>query len=154
MSIVVIPATVLLNGAYLVRLENSDWVSYPASKSRPRKVVMMGDTLANNIEYMTKPELRAELARLRAEVEQLRIDAEAGRRLPVTADGVRVYPGMKLYPKHPIPDVDNDHGIVTIGIYDPVTMEHRVHGYDEFRVGLNYSSKLEALRAAQEGGGA
>lgn len=72
-------------------------------------------------------------------------------KLTKTADGVSVWPGMKLYPMHPLPDID-DHGIVTIGIYDPETMEHHVHGYDDFRTGCCYSTK-EAAAAARAGEG-
>src|SRR5690554_6157274 len=86
-------------------------------------------------------ELIAENTKLRAIVDKL----------PKTADGVPVVPGMALYPLHPLPGVEDDHGIATIGVYDPATMEHLVHGYGEFRTGACYSTR-EAAEAAKEMG--
>jgi len=84
--------------------------------------------------------LEAQLATANAVIEKL----------PKTANGVTAVPGMKLYPLHPIPDTEDDHGIVTIGVYDPETMEHHVHGYNDFRVGLNYSTPQAAAEAAKK----
>ena len=83
-----------------------------------------------------------------------RLDAELARlqsALPKTADGVTVVPGMKIYPRRPLPDVVDDHGIIEIGMYDPATKSHNVHGCDDFRVGLCYSTR-EAAEAAQQKG--
>ena len=76
-----------------------------------------------------------------------RLDAELTRlqsALPKTADGVTVVPGMKIYPRRPLPEVVDDHGIIEIGMYDPATKSHNVHGCDEVRVGLCYSTREAA----------
>lgn len=78
------------------------------------------------------------------ELEQLR---EVVRKLPRTADGVTIVPGMKLYPLHPLPDEDLD------GVED--CFEAVMSGFDSETCGdiepddlpLNYSSKDAASAA-------
>ena len=53
---------------------------------------------------------------MREKDDQLAAANETIARLPKTKDGVPAVPGMKLYPLHPIPDTEDDHGIVTIGM--------------------------------------
>lgn len=92
----------------------------------------------------------AQLALAEKEIKRLSAIVE---QLPKTADGVPVVPGMKLYPLHPIPRLDEpDHGVAEIGLYDPVNQDFHRHGTDDFRVGLCYSSPGEAGRARFEQG--
>ncbi len=88
-----------------------------------------------------------------AEVENERLRAVVDK-LPHTADGVPVVPGMKLYPLHPVDWIDEgedkdeeDHGVVTVALRDAATGEHLIHGYDGFRVGMNYSTPAAAEAA-------
>ncbi len=69
-------------------------------------------------------------------------------KFPHTADGVPCVYGQKVYPLHPLDDGD-DHGVITIAVQDAITGEYFVHGYSEFRAGLNYSTE-EAATAARE----
>ena len=85
--------------------------------------------------------LRNQLARLQAIVDKL----------PKTADGVPVVPGMRLYPLHPI-DLEahiEDYGTVTVALWDENSGVHLIHGYDSFRVGNCYSTK-EAAEAGED----
>jgi hypothetical protein len=81
-------------------------------------------------------DLRAEVARLTAIVD----------RLPLTADKVRVVPGMTLWPLHPW---DNEPGgKVGMHIRDGLTSEILVEG-DELEIAKNYSA-LAAAEAAMK----
>jgi hypothetical protein len=72
--------------------------------------------------------------------------------LPETADGVRVVPGMKIYPLHPLTEEncddppEEDHTVAKLVMYDPWSGDT----LEEPSFAANYSSK-EAAEAARNG---
>lgn len=94
---------------------------------------------------LAKRERDEELAQLR----------EVVRKLPRTADGVIMVPGMKLYPMHPLPEEDLDGADdcfeVVMSGYDSETCDD----IEPYELPLNYSSKEAAAlaRASETAGG-
>jgi hypothetical protein len=94
------------------------------------------------------------LATADALVETLRAAIATIEALPVTANGVRVVPGMKIYPLHPLTDEncddppEEDHTVAKLVMYDQWSGDT----YEESAFELNYSSK-EAAEAARTGKG-